>query len=82
MDLIQDIRDGDVSAGNLDLPPGLRDLLRKKCLKPDPKRADELYVKFATGFEDIVKKVWPNLNVILATTSGSQEIYSGILGEK
>ena len=46
--------------------------LRKldSLLKPDIKRADELKEEFAKGFDGIVKRIWPHVNLVLACSTG------------
>ena len=46
--------------------------LRKldSLLKPDRKRADELKEEFAKGFNGIVKRLWPHVNLVLACSTG------------
>ena len=46
--------------------------LRKldSLLKPDKKRADELKKEFAKGFNGIVKRIWPHVNLVLACSTG------------
>ena len=46
--------------------------LRKldSLLKPDRKRADELKEEFAKGFNGIVKRIWPHVNLVLACSTG------------
>ena len=46
--------------------------LRKldSLLKPDKKRADELKDEFAKGFNGIVKRIWPHVNLVLACSTG------------
>lgn len=46
--------------------------LRKldSALKPDKKRADELKEEFANGFNCIVKRIWPHVNLVLACSTG------------
>ena len=39
-------------------------------LKPDKKRADELKEEFAKGFNGIVKRIWPHVNLALACSTG------------
>lgn len=46
--------------------------LRKldSLLKPDKKRADELKEEFAKGFNGIIKRIWPHVNLVLACSTG------------
>lgn len=39
-------------------------------LKPDQKRAAELKEEFAKGFNGIIKRIWPHVNLVLACSTG------------
>uniref|UniRef100_T1IPJ3 GH3 domain-containing protein n=1 Tax=Strigamia maritima TaxID=126957 RepID=T1IPJ3_STRMM len=75
--LVEDIRLGRTNP-NLDIPPEVREKL-DKLLKPDPKRAKELEEEFIVGFEGISKRIWPHMNLVLATDTGSMKLYGDIL---
>ncbi|XP_074644568.1 uncharacterized protein LOC141901309 [Tubulanus polymorphus] len=51
-------------------------------LKPDPKRADELRIKFESGFQDIIPRIWPNASCIGLLTSGSFKTSAELLKKK
>jgi len=78
--LVEDVELGRV---NPDLKIG--DDVRRKLdslLKPDKKRADELKTEFAKGFNGIVKRIWPHINLVLTCKTGSSELYATKLREK
>uniref|UniRef100_A0ABM0MF10 4-substituted benzoates-glutamate ligase GH3.12-like n=1 Tax=Saccoglossus kowalevskii TaxID=10224 RepID=A0ABM0MF10_SACKO len=75
--LVEDVRLGRI---NPDLK--IEDSTRKELnalLKPDAMRADELKVEFQKGFDGIVKRVWPLINLILTVDTGSFELYRQVL---
>jgi len=78
--LVEDVELGRV---NPDLKIG-GDVRRKldSLLKPDKKRADELKTEFAKGFNGIVKRIWPHINLVLTCKTGSSELYATKLREK
>ena len=71
--LVQDIELGRVDP-ELDIPEDVRRRL-DALLTPDPGRAAILKVEFQKGFEGIAKRIWPQLNLVLAVDSGSFDIY-------
>ena len=71
--LVQDIELGRVNP-NVDMPDDVRRKL-DALLKPDPDRAAELKAEFQKGFTGIALRIWPQLNLVLSTDSGSFDIY-------
>ncbi|XP_061911577.1 GH3 domain-containing protein [Entelurus aequoreus] len=76
-ELVEDIERGKVSAA-LNLEPDVR-LKLEALMKPDPKRASELRAHFEAGFQGIAKRLWPDLHLVLAVDSGSNQIYGEML---
>ncbi|XP_061765662.1 GH3 domain-containing protein isoform X1 [Nerophis ophidion] len=76
-ELVEDIERGKVSAA-LNLEPDVR-LKLEALMKPDPKRASELRAHFDAGFQGIAKRLWPDLHLVLAVDSGSNQIYGEML---
>ncbi|XP_078280627.1 GH3 domain-containing protein isoform X2 [Rhinoraja longicauda] len=75
--LVEDIRFGRVNP-SLTVADDLRLRLNAQ-LKPDPRRASELAVEFASGFCGIARRVWPHLNLVLVVDSGANELYGSNL---
>lgn len=50
-------------------------------MKPDPERAAQLRAHFQNGFRGIAKQLWPQLHLVLAVDSGSNQIYGEMLRE-
>lgn len=50
-------------------------------MKPDPGRAALLRATFQEGFLGIARRLWPQLNLVLAVDSGSNQIYGEMLRE-
>ncbi|XP_033125835.1 GH3 domain-containing protein-like [Anneissia japonica] len=71
--LTKDIQTGRINP-SLDIPDSIRESVQKH-LKPDPDRADELRSQFSQGFKGVAKRLWPHLNVILATDTGAFDLY-------
>ena len=71
--LVQDIELGRVNP-ELDIPEDVRRRL-DALLTPDVDRAAKLKAEFQKGFEGIAKRIWPQLNLVLAVDSGSFDIY-------
>ncbi|XP_040924388.1 GH3 domain-containing protein isoform X3 [Betta splendens] len=78
-ELVDDIEQGKVSSA-LALDPRLRARL-EALMKPDPQRAAQLRAHFQNGFRGIAKQLWPQLNLVLAVDSGSNQIYGEMLRE-
>lgn len=76
-ELAEDIERGTVSNA-LALDPKVRSRL-EALMKPDPKRASQIRAHFQDGFRGIAKRLWPNLNLVLAVDSGSNQIYGEML---
>ncbi|XP_030629471.1 GH3 domain-containing protein [Chanos chanos] len=76
-ELVEDIEFGRVSP-KLELEAGVRAAL-EKLVKPDPGRAAEIRAQFEEGFEGIALRIWPQLNLVLAVDSGSNQIYGEML---
>lgn len=79
-ELVEDIKLGRVSPA-LALEPGVRASLEGQ-MKPDPERATQLRTHFQQGFVGIVRRLWPQLNLVLAVDSGSNQIYGEMLRER
>lgn len=78
-ELAEDIERGTVSNA-LALDPKVRSRL-EALMRPDPKRASQIRAHFQDGFRGIAKRLWPNLNLVLAVDSGSNQIYGEMLRE-
>ncbi|XP_071494806.1 GH3 domain-containing protein-like [Diadema antillarum] len=78
--LVTDIEVGEVDP-KLDIPEEIREKLNA-ILTADPERATELREEFEKGFDGIAKRIWPNVQVILAVDSGAFQIYGKMLREK
>ncbi|XP_073252983.1 uncharacterized protein [Porites lutea] len=78
--LVEDIELGKVNP-NLEIEDGVRRKLNN-LLKPDGKRAEELKQEFSKGFYGIVNRIWPHINLVLACSTGSSELYASKLKEK
>ncbi|XP_076154644.1 GH3 domain-containing protein [Alosa pseudoharengus] len=76
-ELLTDIELGRVNPA-LQLEPDVRAAL-EKLVAVDPGRAAELRAHGEGGFEGIVLRVWPQLNLVLAVDSGSNQIYGEML---
>lgn len=76
-ELAEDIERGTVSNA-LALDPKVRSRL-EALMRPDPKRASQIRAHFQDGFRGIAKRLWPNLNLVLAVDSGSNQIYGEML---
>lgn len=72
-ELVRDIETG-VLNQDLDIPEEVRGLIQQE-MKPNPERAAELKKQFELGFDNIAKRIWPSLNLILATTTGTMSLY-------
>lgn len=76
-DMVEDIRYGRI---HHDLP--IADDTRRRLtalLKPDPRRAKELEEEFTIGFDAIATRIWPHLNLVLTTDTGSFKFYGRLL---
>ena len=74
-DLCDEIEAGKLKE-NLSLSNELRETLNAK-LQPNKQRADELRKIFADGFDEpVANKIWPSLEKITASGTGSFEIYT------
>ncbi|KAL0984416.1 hypothetical protein UPYG_G00141130 [Umbra pygmaea] len=78
-ELVEDIELGRVSP-SLTLEPWIRSSLDGH-MKPDPKRTSQLRSEFQQGFVGIARRLWPQLNLVLAVDSGSNQIYGDMLRE-
>ncbi|XP_073773687.1 GH3 domain-containing protein isoform X2 [Danio rerio] len=76
-DLVMDVEVGMISSA-LNLEADVRCAL-EKLMKPDPERAAELTAQFEEGFEGIALRLWPQLHLVLAVDSGSNQIYGEML---
>jgi len=79
-ELVSDIETGVLNPA-LDIPENIRDEIQQE-MKPNVKRARELEEQFKLGFDDIARRIWPSLNLILATTTGSMSLYENALSSK
>ncbi|XP_069763350.1 GH3 domain-containing protein isoform X2 [Narcine bancroftii] len=75
--LVEDIRLGRVNP-QLSLADDVRLKLNAQ-LKPDPQRASQLAVEFVSGFRGIARRVWPQLNLVLAVDTGANKLYGSHL---
>lgn len=78
-ELAEDIEQGMISNA-LALDPKVRSRL-EALMRPDPERASHIREHFQDGFRGIAKRLWPNLNLVLAVDSGSNQIYGEMLRE-
>ncbi|KAI1896471.1 hypothetical protein AGOR_G00095130 [Albula goreensis] len=72
----------DVELGRVNPQLAIEDSIRHsldKLLKPDPQRAAQLRAQFEQGFKGIALRLWPQLNLVLAVDSGSNQIYGELL---
>lgn len=77
--LVDDIDKGHVNT-ELNINETVREELNK-IMKPDPKRAEELRQARNLGTVGIAKRIWPRLNMLLCTDSGTFEMYGDKLRE-
>ena len=77
--LIDDIEKGQVNS-ELNIDDKVREELNK-IMSPDPKRAEELRQAKNAGNVGIAKRIWPRLNLLLSTDSGTFEMYGDRLRE-
>ena len=71
--LVTDIEKGQVNP-ELKIDDHIREKLNK-IMSPDPKRAEELRQARNVGTVGIAKRIWPRLNLLLSTDSGTFEMY-------
>ncbi|MEX0586499.1 MAG: GH3 auxin-responsive promoter family protein, partial [Pirellulales bacterium] len=80
--LIRDIHDGTLSC---DVPPEIRDLLRRNIGRRRPDRARQLERIVSKHGSLLPKHAWPNLSVLAVWTGGSVRIYlpqlAGLYGQ-
>jgi len=76
-ELVRDIETG-VLNQDLDIPEEVRVHIQQE-VKPNPQRAAELKKQFELGFDDIARRIWPSLNLILAITTGTMSLYHKVL---
>ncbi|KAG7492297.1 hypothetical protein MATL_G00012930 [Megalops atlanticus] len=76
-ELVEDVELGRVSP-QLAIEDGVQHSL-DRLLKPDPERAAKLRAEFEQGFKGIALRLWPQLNLVLAVDSGSNQIYGELL---
>ncbi|NWU67019.1 GHDC protein, partial [Pterocles burchelli] len=73
----------DLALGTLSPQPGLPEGVRGRLqalLVPDAARAAELRAEVARGFEGIVRRLWPQLAVVVVGTAhGAERLYCDIL---
>ncbi|KAJ8364570.1 hypothetical protein SKAU_G00134010 [Synaphobranchus kaupii] len=75
----------DVELGRVTPRLGIEDEVRRsldRLLKPDPERAAQLKAQFQRGFGGLALRLWPQLNLVLAVDSGSNEIYGELLRQR
>lgn len=69
----------ELALGRLSLQPGLPERVRDQLqalLTPDAARAAELRAECARGFEGIVSRLWPQLEVVVVRTAhGAERLY-------
>ncbi|XP_067168259.1 GH3 domain-containing protein [Apteryx mantelli] len=79
--LAEDLALGRLSP-QLELPEGTRRQLQG-LLAPDAARAAELRAECARGFEGIVQRLWPQLQVVVVGTAhGGEQLYSDALQQE
>ncbi|XP_074651372.1 GH3 domain-containing protein-like isoform X2 [Tubulanus polymorphus] len=78
--IIEDIKLGRVDP-KLEIDPEIRNQLNG-VLPTDPKRAAELENEFEKGFDGIAKRIWPDLNIILAVNTGAFDLYGKALTDE
>eukprot|EP01126_Amoeba_proteus_P007751 TRINITY_DN12794_c0_g1_i3.p1 TRINITY_DN12794_c0_g1~~TRINITY_DN12794_c0_g1_i3.p1 ORF type:complete len:558 (-),score=116.78 TRINITY_DN12794_c0_g1_i3:1368-3041(-) len=78
--LIQDIEHGKINA-SIEIPADAKLKIERK-LKPLPERANFLKIEFEKGFQGIVGRIWPHLNLVLTCDTGAFELYGIKLKEK
>ena len=69
----------DIASGRVSEVSGLAEGRRKelsKLLKPSKRRAKELRTIFEQGFENVLPKIWKNLDLIISAGSGENAVYS------
>ena len=66
--LIRDIKNGKIS-DCIDIPADIKAKLNKK-LKPDPKRAKELQMIMKKPTNQLIKKIWPKISVVIGIGTG------------
>ncbi|MBN2001723.1 MAG: GH3 auxin-responsive promoter family protein [Anaerolineae bacterium] len=72
-ELVNDIEKGTLTA-DLTLPAGLRESLTRD-LYPDPSRAAALREAAASGFGNIIRRIWPRIAYINVIATGSFAVY-------
>ncbi|XP_021375925.1 GH3 domain-containing protein-like isoform X2 [Mizuhopecten yessoensis] len=77
--LTDDIEKGRISA-SLKIDDKIRFEL-EKLLSPDQKRADEIRASFKDGRIGLVKRLWPNCNVVLGADTGTFALQGDMLRE-
>ncbi|XP_033742604.1 GH3 domain-containing protein-like [Pecten maximus] len=77
--LVDDIEKGHINT-SLNIDDSIRTEL-EKSLKPDKKRADEIRASFKDGRISLVKRLWPNCNVVLGTDTGTFALQGDMLRE-
>ncbi|XP_060065262.1 GH3 domain-containing protein-like [Ylistrum balloti] len=77
--LADDIEKGCISA-SLKIDDRIRSEL-DKSLSPDIRRADEIRASFKDGRMGLVKRLWPNCNVVLGTDTGAFALQGDMLRE-
>eukprot|EP01125_Pyxidicula_operculata_P020042 TRINITY_DN7318_c0_g1_i1.p1 TRINITY_DN7318_c0_g1~~TRINITY_DN7318_c0_g1_i1.p1 ORF type:complete len:599 (+),score=101.79 TRINITY_DN7318_c0_g1_i1:200-1996(+) len=79
VDLVEDIRQGSISKLK-GIPHDMIATLESKFkLQPNPTRAQQLQNEFSKGFQGILKRIWPHMNLILCCDTGSFELYGNKL---
>ncbi|XP_019328440.1 PREDICTED: GH3 domain-containing protein [Aptenodytes forsteri] len=77
------VRPRDLALGRLSPQPGLPEDVRGRLqalLAPDTVRAAELQAECARGFEGIVQRLWPQLEVlVVGTAHGAEKLYCDAL---
>ena len=67
-DIVHDIEHGTISH-DVNLPNDISESLVRELQGGDRERARELTREFESGFDRIMKRVWPNLTVLLSIDS-------------
>lgn len=73
-ELVRDLREGTLSS-SIDVPPELRSQI-EAGLRPDPRRAQEVSAALSAGPIGLARRLWPDLQLTLAVTTGAFQLYA------
>jgi hypothetical protein len=77
---VADVRNGSINP-SVDVTVEIRQQLLKH-LQPLPERADELQREFEQGMDGIARRIWSNLTMLCAVTTGPMQVYMSLLDNK